>query len=189
VWAGISDKFTGRTVASNGYVLIRAPGHPMADKRGYVYEHRLVASRMLGRLLLSNEQVHHKDGDTKNNAPENLEVVQSMAHHKVHHRRGGKVRQMPGEPNQDVECACGCGQHFAKYDDIGRTRLYVPGHNDHPAETAKAILAALSSGPKSKAELIQFVGKGKQAAAVCVSKLKRQGKIRQVRHGVWELMG
>ena len=32
----------GRTLSSNGYMLIRFPGHPCADVRGYVYEHRLV---------------------------------------------------------------------------------------------------------------------------------------------------
>lgn len=43
----------GRSIASNGYVLIKVgTGHHLADVRGYAYEHRLVAERKLGRRLL-----------------------------------------------------------------------------------------------------------------------------------------
>ena len=54
----------GRTVASNGYVLVRVGiGHHLADVRGYAYEHRLVAEAKFGRRLLRGEVVHHADGD------------------------------------------------------------------------------------------------------------------------------
>lgn len=39
-----------------------------------VLEHRLVMARKLGRALKRNETVHHKDGDRKNNHPDNLEL-------------------------------------------------------------------------------------------------------------------
>ena len=39
----------GRTVASNGYILIRVgKEHHLADVRGYAYEHRLIAETKLG---------------------------------------------------------------------------------------------------------------------------------------------
>jgi hypothetical protein len=34
-----------------------------------------------------------------------------------------------GEPNPDVVCACGCGQTFSRYDDFGRPRQFISGHN------------------------------------------------------------
>lgn len=65
----------GRSVASNGYVLVRVgKDHHLADVRGYAYEHRLNAELMLGRRLEPDEQVHHIDGDKANNATSNLMV-------------------------------------------------------------------------------------------------------------------
>ena len=119
----------GRSVASNGYVLIRVGvSHPLADVRGYVYEHRLVATEKFGRPLLDTEEVHHVDGDKTNNDPSNLEVV-TRHEHRVEHRRSGKPLRMPGEDNPAVACACGCGETFPRYDGCGRPRAYVPGHN------------------------------------------------------------
>lgn len=119
----------GRVVASNGYVLVRVgKGHPLADVRGYAYEHRLVAEEKIGRPLRDGEQVHHVDGDKTNNDPRNLDVV-TLAEHRVEHRRSGRALRMPGEANPTVTCACGCGQTFERFDRFGRPRRYQSGHN------------------------------------------------------------
>lgn len=119
----------GRTIASSGYILLKKPGHPMTDSRGYVYEHRLVASEMLGRPLLPGEQVHHRNGIKTDNRPENLEVTESQHAHAVRHRTQGIALRMPDEANPLVLCECGCGVTFPRYDAGGRPRRFKSGHN------------------------------------------------------------
>lgn len=46
--------------------------------------HRLIGEMKLGRALRSNEVVHHIDGDTLNNHPDNLEVLTNAEHQRKH---------------------------------------------------------------------------------------------------------
>jgi len=67
----------GRRKRVDGYIHIYAPDNPMAGKRGYILEHRLVMSGHLGRALKPYpfEIVHHKNGIRDDNRIENLEIV------------------------------------------------------------------------------------------------------------------
>jgi transcriptional regulator with XRE-family HTH domain len=58
----------------SGYIKTKSPNHPKADGSSYVLEHRLVMEEHLGRYLLPNERVHHKNGIRKDNRIENLEL-------------------------------------------------------------------------------------------------------------------
>jgi len=123
----------GRSVASNGYVLVRVGvEHHLADVRGYAYEHRVNAELKIGRRLRKGERVHHRDEDKTNNAPDNLEVL-TAAQHGAAHRIVHSSKRMPGERNPMVRCLCGCDQKFKRFDSSNRRRHFVSGHNLHKA--------------------------------------------------------
>lgn len=176
----------GRSVASNGYVLIKVgTAHHLADVRGYAYEHRLVAEQKISRRLLPGEQVHHKNENKQDNRPENLEVMASGAEHFVHHRAADSNLRLPGEPNPVVECACGCGGQFERYDAFGRPRGYVPGHNPPDAPAMTAVLAALAGGPLSVKAVAMRLGAKRAVVGTTMYKLLSRGLITRTARGVY----
>lgn len=64
----------GRRKGPGGYMDLRIPDHPRARSNGYVLEHIVVMETILGRALLPEENVHHKNGVKDDNRPENLEL-------------------------------------------------------------------------------------------------------------------
>lgn len=68
----------------HGYiqVILRAtdPYFTMANKRGYVKQHRLVMAKYLGRCLEADELVHHKNGVRTDNRICNLAIVKHHSH-------------------------------------------------------------------------------------------------------------
>ncbi len=70
---------------SGGYVRVLVPeGHPLRMIDGYAMKHRIVMSETLGRWVLPEEDVHHKNEDTGDNSPGNLEVRTTSEHCKMH---------------------------------------------------------------------------------------------------------
>lgn len=75
-----------RLVTPNGYIRLYLPGHPLADQRGYVFEHRAVMWDSVGGAcetcaLCGKPEtwqtchVDHRDDDRVNNAPSNLRIL------------------------------------------------------------------------------------------------------------------
>lgn len=63
----------------NKYKFVLDPDYPNQGK--YIQEHRLVMQKKLGRKLKGREEVHHIDGNTLNNSPENLELFDNHSEH------------------------------------------------------------------------------------------------------------
>lgn len=80
-WAG------GKTKHSSGYVLVYvAPTDffsEMADHHHYVFEHRLVMAKHLGRCLHIWELIHHKNHIRDDNRFENLQLVSDIGHRQI----------------------------------------------------------------------------------------------------------
>lgn len=75
----------GRLVSRHGYVKIRVGrGHPLADPKGYAYEH-LVVWCSAGRAKPGpGETLHHRNGDKSDNRLGNLELITRSAHGAMH---------------------------------------------------------------------------------------------------------
>ena len=78
----------GRWIDKDGYVMVLVKNHPYQTRGGYVREHRLVMEKHLGRYLLPNEVVHHKDANKQNNDISNLELFHSNSAHLKHELTG-----------------------------------------------------------------------------------------------------
>lgn len=76
----------GKIIDKRGYISIKIPNHPFARSNGYVFEHRLVMEKHLGRYLKKTEHIHHIDRNRANNKLENLMYFpNNSAHVKYHH--------------------------------------------------------------------------------------------------------
>ncbi len=92
------------TCRGGGYLYARtSPPHPRNNSNGLYPLHRVVAENTAGRYLRDSEVVHHRNGDKNDNTPENLEIMQSSAHSRIH-----------AKPLAMAEAKCNfCGKVFS----------------------------------------------------------------------------
>lgn len=80
VWKGGKTKL-------RGYIQVLSPNHPYANSKGYVFEHRLVMEKHIGRVLLPTEVVHHINENHEDNRIENLMLFSNTPERLKYHRR------------------------------------------------------------------------------------------------------
>ena len=75
----------GYIIDDKGYIHVRRPEHPNADKKGYIREHTLVMSEAIGRPIDDEiEVVHHKNRRKQDNRLCNLQLMTKREHKSLH---------------------------------------------------------------------------------------------------------
>jgi len=87
--------FRGKFSRPDGYVLVYKPSHPYHNWKGkYVFEHRLIMEKYLGRYLRPKEVVHHINGISNDNCLKNLKLFENNSEHQnYHHPKGTKIKK------------------------------------------------------------------------------------------------
>lgn len=87
---------------SDGYVQVFVPDHPHATSDGFVMRHTLVMEREIGRLLNTDEVVHHINRIRDDNRIENL-LLMTKREHNALHARERKSNTQPVQQNGATE--------------------------------------------------------------------------------------
>ena len=87
----------GGKIQSRGYILMRNPSHPRANKHGYVAEHIIKWEEYHHRSVPKNCDIHHIDGRPNNNDPRNLIALTRKQHHTAHQIYQKRIRELEDE--------------------------------------------------------------------------------------------
>lgn len=149
-------------VNPEGYVFVRAIGHPLAQKSGYIPEHRKVVYDA-GIEIPSGYSVHHINHDRADNRLENLEVLANGEHsrrHRLEEGRGGTHCRHCG--GADWYIAPGNGKRFCRdcvrrYQKARKERLRVaaerewmngPSYEDAASEAFESEQDSIEQGDR-----------------------------------------
>lgn len=92
MWGKRAATWNGGRKKHQGYWMIWKPNHPLAQKNGYIAEHRLVMEKKIGRYLKRKELVHHINEKRDDNRIENLKLIFQPEHVSLHQK--GRIRTL-----------------------------------------------------------------------------------------------
>jgi len=76
-----NSNYKGYKTTVRGYIMIRDINSKYSNGESkYIFEHRIVAEKMIGRKLDKEEVVHHLNGIRTDNRPENLKIMLKNYH-------------------------------------------------------------------------------------------------------------
>lgn len=84
--AGERHNVSGRKRTPKGYIQLCIKSHPNSDVTGHIFEHRVMMEIELGRYLLPEEIVHHKNEVKHDNRIDNLVLMDRGEHTTIHHK-------------------------------------------------------------------------------------------------------
>lgn len=70
------------------------PEHPRADSKGYVFEHIVVWEEAHGKPLPEGWQVHHLNGITDDNRPQNLVGLPDKKHRRIFDAKAKRIQEL-----------------------------------------------------------------------------------------------
>lgn len=86
---------SGKYINHQGYIVVLVPAKERNKKENkYIFEHRLVIEKCIGKKIKSTEQVHHINGVKTDNRLENLELL-GIGEHASKHQQ--ELRKSIGE--------------------------------------------------------------------------------------------
>jgi len=72
-------------IGTNGYKKLRVGrAHPLADSKGYAYEHLIVWVSAGMSVPKRAQSLHHKNGDRRDNRISNLQMLTIVEHKQLH---------------------------------------------------------------------------------------------------------
>lgn len=121
-FGGLNPNFNGgRYVDDKGYIRVLIPDHPY-NNSGYIYEHRLVAEKHLGRFLQPWETVHHINEIKIDNRWENFYLT-TVPEHSAIHREGkkqSKERRQKASERGKIRAKTGKRNNAGKFEKMSK---------------------------------------------------------------------
>ncbi len=97
----------GQKKDCRGYIYIYQPNHPFVNGI-YVFEHRLIMEKHLGRYLKPEERVHHINEKRGDNRIKNLKLFSNIGAHQSYHQKKGilmrRIKRQSKKGKKVIEC-------------------------------------------------------------------------------------